>query len=333
MKYFNRRLIKSLIFCLLVISCQQEKIMVIKNTPNCIAFQRRPTAGNVIDYDIWLINIETGGEIQVTKDLRFWEYNPVWMNDSELLYLIEPQEKTMTETDIVYVNLSTGKKKIIDFWTWENDPWMDKLSVNSSKNIYYATLIPKDRQFAIYRLPLRTLYFRPEEVLSAVVINQFGFTYARNPTISPDGTKLLLVACDTAKHQRIKEIGKIASYDLYLYDIEADIMKNALKRLTSGDSTYEDPVWLDDNNIIFTSDRDGNYELYQMNIENRTLKRLTFSDHTEDTEAAVSPDGKKIAYSRYDKKLKKIEVWIMDLETQKTWFLTKGSAPDWSPAR
>ena len=70
-----------------------------------------------------------------------------------------------------------------------------------------------------------------------------------------------------------------------------------------------------------------------MNIENRTLKRLTFSDHTEDTEAAVSPDGKKIAYSRYDKKLKKIEVWIMDLETQKTWFLTKGSAPDWSPAR
>ena len=49
--------------------------------------------------------------------------------------------------------------------------------------------------------------------------------------------------------------------------------------------------------IAFTSARDGNPEIYSVNADGTGLVRLTF-DAVDDDEAAWSPDGRRIAFSR-----------------------------------
>ncbi len=70
-----------------------------------------------------------------------------------------------------------------------------------------------------------------------------------------------------------------------------------------------------------------------MNIIDKKTRRLTFTKDVDEIQATVSPDTKMIAYSIDIKNQVNGEIWLMDLETQKAWYLTKGSSPDWSPAQ
>ncbi|MGB9722145.1 MAG: TolB family protein [bacterium] len=304
--------------------CCSQKVVVIADTKNFIAFDRNPDIEPIFDYDVWLINVETKDEIRLTSSAEYWEYMPVWMSDSELLYLINPQEQTMTEMDIVYVNLKNGKRKLLDFWTWENDPGgLGKISVDSNFRVYYGS----DGMDALHTISLKNKRSEPTEIFSRKKVNLLGLEEIRDPIISPDGMKLILVACDTAKYRRLREI-KQFNYDIYLYDLEE---KN-LERLTTGDSTYRDPVWFGNDSIVFCSNSIGNYELYLMELKSRKMVRLTFTPDISETEPAVSPDHQKIAYTR-SRGDWKTEIWIMDLKTKDTQYLTKGSSPAWSPAR
>ena len=51
----------------------------------------------------------------------------------------------------------------------------------------------------------------------------------------------------------------------------------------------------DGKRIAFTSNRDGNYEIYLMNIDGGGLRNLT-AHPANDSAAAWSPDGKKLAF-------------------------------------
>jgi len=53
--------------------------------------------------------------------------------------------------------------------------------------------------------------------------------------------------------------------------------------------------------IAFTSNRDGNSEIYTMNPDGSDQKRLTFNSSSgldSDGDPTLSPDGKKIAFTR-----------------------------------
>lgn len=331
------KVIKILLLGAFFLTCQQ-KTVILEDTSGYIAFHRMPEAGHIVDFNIWLINTKTKEEIRITRDLGHWEFYPVWMSDSELLCLIEPQEKTMTEKNIVYVNFNTGKMQLLDFWTWRDCPRSDKISIDSSNNLYYATYIPREGLNAIYRISLNEKRPKPIEILSPANIRQFGLAEVSSPIISPDGTKLLLVACDTAKYRGLhnKEVKKYY-YDIYLYDFDTYYKIEGLKRLTHSDYDNDHPVWIGNDSIVFASNRNGNWDLYLANKTGEILKNLTSTENIDESTGweaiAVAPDRNHIAYSRYNEESKKSEIWIMDLKTQKTWFLTEGSAPDWSPAR
>jgi Tol biopolymer transport system component len=86
--------------------------------------------------------------------------------------------------------------------------------------------------------------------------------------------------------------------------------------------------------IAFTSARDGDYDIYIMNVDGSDLRQLTNDPGTEGY-AARSPDGAKIAFYAYDD-LTTWSIYVMDADGSNRQRLTNregvwDSAPVWSP--
>src|SRR6266852_3536473 len=81
--------------------------------------------------------------------------------------------------------------------------------------------------------------------------------------------------------------------------------------------------WSPDNKkIAFTSDRDGNSEVYVMNADGKNVRRLTNTRATE--RAAVwSPDGKRIVFSSDGDGPS--EIYVMDADGSNLVCLTRNS--------
>ncbi len=81
--------------------------------------------------------------------------------------------------------------------------------------------------------------------------------------------------------------------------------------------------------IAFTSNRDGNYEVYVMDADGTNPTRLT-NNTTYDRVPAWSPDGSQIAFdSRRDGNY---EVYVMDADGTNQTNRTNNPADDRSPA-
>jgi Tol biopolymer transport system component len=90
--------------------------------------------------------------------------------------------------------------------------------------------------------------------------------------------------------------------------------------------------------IVFTSTRDGNYEIYTMKPDGSELHRLTYSlednrNLVDDYNPSISPDGQKIAFeSRRDNDY---EIYVMNYDgsdqTRITFSEGGDGVPSWSP--
>ena len=69
-----------------------------------------------------------------------------------------------------------------------------------------------------------------------------------------------------------------------------------VRRLTRHPALDYWPVWSPDGQrIAFTSNRDGNYEIYVMDADGRNLRNLTHHP-AQDNYAAWSPDSRRLAF-------------------------------------
>lgn len=83
--------------------------------------------------------------------------------------------------------------------------------------------------------------------------------------------------------------------------------------------------------IVFTSNRDGNHEIYTMNTIGREVIRIT-NNSTSDYHPAWSPDGKKIAYE--SNQAGGWEIYTMNSDGSDVVQLTsttRSHFPNWSP--
>ncbi len=109
------------------------------------------------------------------------------------------------------------------------------------------------------------------------VLSQPGINGA--PSWSPDGSRLAVV------------LSYEGNPEIYILDLTS----GQRRRLTQNEAIDTEPVWLDNNNIVFTSDRSGGPQLYKVATRGGRAERLTFEGRYN-ASATVSPDASTLAF-------------------------------------
>lgn len=122
------------------------------------------------------------------------------------------------------------------------------------------------------------IYIQDREQGSRVkVISRTGINGA--PSWSPDGQRLAVT------------LSFEGNPDIYVLQISS----GQLRRVTDSDAIDTEPVWLDNETIVFTSDRSGGPQLYEVSSRGGRASRLTFEGNYN-ASATVSPDGSSVAF-------------------------------------
>ncbi len=157
-----------------------------------------------------------------------------------------------------------------------------------------------------------------------------GSSYARQltdsgvcdgaPHWSPDGARITYDSGDCTGDQR----------EVYVMDADGGNPRN----LTNNETDDMLAAWSPDSTqLVFSSDRDGNYEIYVMDADGdeqgaRHVRRLT-ENTAADHAPTWSPDGTQIAF--YSERDGNAEVYVMDADGGNPRNLTNNPTEDWFP--
>ncbi|WP_236994673.1 Tol-Pal system beta propeller repeat protein TolB [Granulosicoccus antarcticus] len=99
------------------------------------------------------------------------------------------------------------------------------------------------------------------------------------PSWSPDGERLAVT------------LSFEGNADIYVLQIDS----GEFRRVTDSDAIDTEAVWRDDETLIFTSDRSGGPQLYEVSARGGRANRITF-EGKYNASATVSPDGSSVAF-------------------------------------
>lgn len=141
------------------------------------------------------------------------------------------------------------------------------------------------------------------------------------PTWSPDGRYIAF----SSERDGNPEI-YVADADCYQ---QVEGCEGGLQRLTDTPTADDFPAWSPDSQqIAFQSNRDGNYEIYAINVDGANLRRLTQSEG-RDLFPAWSPDGQIIAFA--SERERNAELYLMQADGGQQRRLTISPQHEFSP--
>ena len=116
-------------------------------------------------------------------------------------------------------------------------------------------------------------------------------------TVSPDGKRVLFVE---------------GAHSIYEYDLVENMGKQSVRQI-SRNAQHQSDYWPRyspaGGEVVFVSNRSGDFEIYSMSDRGTAARRLTASVGI-DLHAAYSPDGKRIAYT--SNRDGNFEIYVMD---------------------
>ena len=312
----------------LFVVCNTRSIPHIEDTKDNIVYVRTVIKGEQSIKELWLYNLSKSSR----KKLVFSKYcsylSPKWITESIFMFITFPHSSSK-KIKLGIVDFQKQHIKFLNLWSknQENEPFpFAGIDYNNGNIIYYSG-------FMLLKIEIKAKKIK--RVIPYRYISRFNIKTIDNFDIC-NGRKIILSA-QTKKQVELARNTRFKRYccDLYLYEICQD----TLIKITCGDSLFsnEYPEWFSPDTIAFSSNRNGNYDLYIMSLKSKQIKQLTFTPDVEERVVTVSPDHKSIAYVRYypdrEDPEKMTEIWLMDLETKETKFLDYGDQPCWSPAK
>jgi len=264
------------------------KKLVFNNGSGYRRWWKKNLAGNR-NSDIFIRDLSASGiavERITTKDKHdIW---PVYSQEKNVIYFVANRDSI---SNIWKHNLSTGQQSQITYFVddgvqWLNsDPQMEKLVFEQGFKIWYFDPI----------------HAAPQKV-NITIKSDFKenpshhHTYKGNIgeyNISPDGKLAAMI---------------IRGEVFVIPTDEPEIARS----LTNTPQREKHPVFgSDSRTVYYSSDRNGNYDIYAYDLKNKIEKQITAASDNE-TKPICSPDGKKLAYYRSIGK-----IILYDLEEEK----------------
>ena len=128
------------------------------------------------------------------------------------------------------------------------------------------------------------------------------------PAWSPDGKRLAFV------------LSRDGNPEIYVMDLAS---KN-MRRVTNHYGIDTEPDWMDNNTIVFTSDRGGRPQIYKQNINGGSSERLTFVGNYN-ANAKLSVDGQTMVMVHRQQGYRNFHIATQDLKSGNLRILTETS--------
>lgn len=259
-----------------------------------IAFSRYTSP----NWQIWVKNLSTRQEQQLT-DTPVDKRNPQWVvADKTIFYRTANSEVYMLD-----IEKKTEVKVLHRFGTIMDQSWS-----KDGKQIIFARLRPDlmdDSDIWISDLSGQN---------ARQLTNEIGLQYC--PVFSPDAKQIAFVSSNEAGGQTVF--------------IMSSNGKNK-RELTKGKYFDVSPAFSPDGEyILFSSNRGGDYDIWQVELITGKLKQLTDAAGI-DTSPVFSPDGRKIAF--VSSRSGSMQVWSMDKDGNSIFMITQDNeAPSQDPA-
>ena len=300
----NRKLISLFLFFFLI-GCESRTSVQNEYIDPQIIFSSR----RWWNYDIFVADIYGGHMTQLTKN-KWIDFNPSISPDAKKLLFVSDRDgnREIYITDLQWLDGYTQ-------WRGNN---LRNLT-DSNENDWTPVYSPTENRIAF------STYFPDNDNYDIFIMNDDGTNkenltnspaYEKFPQFSPDGSFLIYQGWQKGK----MEIFFLGILDRNNINVSRNVKSNDI--LSHGNSFSPDGQ-----SIVFTSERDGNRNIYLMKINGSDIKQLTFHK-SDDYEPVFSPDGQSIAFTSERDGNK--EIYIISPDAKNLKNLTNNSGNDWN---